>query len=117
MLASLGAPPIDAFTTIRDRWIDLVGPQAAEALVPVAVEHGRIVATATSGVWASQAKWLEPALVARAAELLGEGVVDGLVVRTREADRDAENEQLYPSGMVGERTLRLVGSRHRDRGR
>ena len=83
VLASLGAPPIDAFTTIRDRWIELVGPQAAEALVPVAVEHGRIVATATSGVWASQAKWLEPALVARAAELLGEGVVDGLVVRTR----------------------------------
>jgi hypothetical protein len=85
VLASLGAPPVDALTTIRDRWVDLVGPQAAEALVPVAVEHGRIVATADSGVWASQAKWLEPALVARAAELLGEGVVDGLVVRTREA--------------------------------
>jgi predicted nucleic acid-binding Zn ribbon protein len=83
VLSSLGAPPIDAFTTIRDRWVDLVGPQAAEALVPVAVEHGRIVATATSGVWASQAKWLEPALVARAAELLGDGVVEGLVVRTR----------------------------------
>jgi predicted nucleic acid-binding Zn ribbon protein len=83
VLASLGAPPVDALTTICDRWVDLVGPQAAEALVPVAVEHGRVVATAASGVWASQAKWLEPALVARAAELLGEGVVEGLVVRTR----------------------------------
>jgi predicted nucleic acid-binding Zn ribbon protein len=83
VLASLGAPPVDAFTTVRERWVELVGPQAAEALVPVAIEHGRVVATAGSGVWASQAKWLEPALVAKAAELLGEGVVEGLVVRTR----------------------------------
>jgi hypothetical protein len=84
VLAALGSPPVDALTTIRDRWDHLVGPQAAEALVPVAVEHGRIVAVATSGVWASQARWLEPAVVARAAELLGEGVVDGLVVRIRD---------------------------------
>jgi predicted nucleic acid-binding Zn ribbon protein len=83
VLAALGAPPVDAMTAIRERWVDLVGPQAAEALDPVAVEQGRIVATASSGVWASQARWLEPALVARAAELLGEGVVEGLVVRTR----------------------------------
>jgi predicted nucleic acid-binding Zn ribbon protein len=87
VLAGLGAPPVDALTTIRDRWSELVGPQAAEALVPVAVDHGRVVATATSGVWASQAKWLEPALVERAAELLGPGVVEGLVVRTERSSR------------------------------
>jgi hypothetical protein len=82
VLAGLGAPPVDALTTIRERWADLVGPQAAEALAPVAVDRGRVVATATSPVWASQARWLEPALVERAAELLGPGVVEGLVVRT-----------------------------------
>jgi predicted nucleic acid-binding Zn ribbon protein len=89
VLAGLGAPPVDALTTIRERWSDLVGPQAADALVPVAVDHGRVVATATSGVWASQAKWLEPALVERAAELLGPGVVEGLVVRTGQPSRRA----------------------------
>jgi hypothetical protein len=84
VLASLGAPPVDALTTIRERWADLIGPQAAEALVPVAVEHGRVVAIASSGVWASQARWLEPALVERAEALLGPGVVQSLVVRTQE---------------------------------
>ena len=81
VLAALGSAPVDALTTVRDRWSEIVGPQAAEALDPVGIEGGRIVAVTTSPQWASQAPWLESGVVERAAALLGEGVVDGLVVR------------------------------------
>ncbi len=87
VLAGLGAPPADALLTVRDRWPDLVGPEAAVALVPVAVEGGQVIAVTTSAAWASQARWLEADLVRRAAELLGPGVVEGVVVRVRRAPR------------------------------
>lgn len=85
VLAGLGAPAADVISTIRDRWPDLVGPAAAAALVPIAVERGKIVLVTASGAWASQARWLEADLVARAADLLGEGVVRGLTVRVEPA--------------------------------
>jgi len=81
VLAGLGAPSVDDLTTIQDRWADLVGPEAAIALVPVSVEAGRIIATTASPAWASQARWLEADLVERARGLIGEGVVTGLHVR------------------------------------
>jgi len=83
VLAGLGSPPVDALVALRTRWSDLVGAEAAEALSPVAVEHGRVVAVTTSAAWASQARWLEADLVRRAADLVGPGVVEGLVVRVR----------------------------------
>lgn len=81
VLAGIGAPSADALSTILERWADLVGPEAARALTPIAVEHGRIVAVSVSAAWASQARWLEADLVSRAAQLVGEGVVNGLHVR------------------------------------
>ncbi len=83
VLAGLGSPPTDALIALRERWADLVGPEAAAALVPVAVERGRVVAVTASAAWASQARWLEADLVRRAAALVGPGVVEGLVVRVR----------------------------------
>jgi len=85
VLAGLGAPSVDALTTIRDRWAELVGPEAAEALTPVSVEDGRLVAVTASGAWASQAKWLEAGVVARAADLLGPGVITAFSARMRTA--------------------------------
>jgi len=81
VLAGLGAPSADALTTIDERWAELVGPEAAQALTPAAVEDGCIIAVTASPAWASQARWLESDLVRRAAELLGEGVISGLRVR------------------------------------
>jgi len=83
VLAGLGSPSVDALTTISDRWSELVGPQAAEAFTPVAVEDGTLVAGTSSSAWASQARWLEAGVVARAAELLGEGVITGFTARMR----------------------------------
>ena len=93
MLAGLGAPPADAFTAIRDHWDELVGPEAAPVLVPVAVSDGQLTVSTTSPAWASQARWLEAGVVARAAELVGEGVVRTLVVRVR---NPAENHRSQP---------------------
>lgn len=81
MLAGLGAPSVDDLTTIKERWADLVGPEAALALTPVSVECGQIVAVTASPAWASQARWLEADLISRARDLVGEGVVTGLAVR------------------------------------
>jgi len=87
VLAGLGAPPASTFNLVVEHWSDLVGPEAASELRPVAVEHGRIVAVTRSPAWASQARWLEAGLVARAAELLGERVIEGLQVRVRDTPR------------------------------
>ena len=83
VLAGLGAPTVDELTTIRDRWSDLVGPEAAEVLTPVAVEDGTLIVSTTSTAWESQARWLEAGVVARSAELLGAGVVTGFAARIR----------------------------------
>ena len=87
VLASLGSPPVDTVTRIRKAWAELVGPDAAEVLVPVRVHDGVLVLRAVDPAWASQARWLEAGVVARARELLGEGVVERLEVRVREAPR------------------------------
>lgn len=84
VLHGLGAPPADVFTTVRARWADLVGPEAAAALAPAAIEDGNVIVHTASGAWASQARWLEAGLVERAVELFGEAVVTGLVVRVRD---------------------------------
>ena len=83
MLAGLGSPTVDAITTIRDRWADLVGPEAAEALRPMAVEDGKLITATSSTAWASQVRWLEAGVVARAADILGPGVITGMVTRMR----------------------------------
>ena len=104
--------------TIRDRWVELVGPQAAEALVPVAVEHGRDRRDGDrSGVWASQASGSNPRWWPGPRSSLGDGCGrrPGRCATRATGPRSLNtNRRRYPSGMVGDRTLRLVGLPHRD---
>ncbi|MBI2709828.1 MAG: DUF721 domain-containing protein [Actinobacteria bacterium] len=81
VLASLGAPPADSFSAVVSAWPDLVGPEAAQALEPIAIEQRRLLVRTAEPAWASQVRWLAPAILAAAAARLGEGVIDEVVVR------------------------------------
>ena len=83
VLAQLGGPAVDVLRTIHDRWPDLIGPAAAAATEPIAVEHGVLVIGVTEAAWASQVRWLEADIVRRAAELLGPDHIGSVVARVR----------------------------------
>lgn len=83
VLAGLGGATVDALTALSDHWSELVGPEAATALTPVAIEDGCLIASTTSTAWASQSRWLEAGVVSRAADLLGPGQITSFAARMR----------------------------------
>jgi hypothetical protein len=83
VLAGLGRPSVDVLDVLRDRWEELVGPAAAEALRPLGIEHGTLVVAVSEPAWASHVRWLGAELVARAGEVLGPGVVTAVEARVR----------------------------------
>jgi hypothetical protein len=70
---------------LADRWAEVVGADAADALTLIGVEDGALVTTTTQPAWASQARWLEAEVCRRAATVAGPGVVTSLEVRVRRA--------------------------------
>jgi predicted nucleic acid-binding Zn ribbon protein len=83
VMASLGSPPVATVSTLFERWSDIVGSAIASASEPVAIDHGTLVVTVRDGGWASQLRWMEPDLVGKIADAIGEGVVERLEVRVR----------------------------------
>ncbi|HJL76476.1 MAG: DUF721 domain-containing protein [Acidimicrobiales bacterium] len=87
LMSGMGAPEIDATTTIIDAWPDIVGPELASRIVAVAVRGPELVVRVEDPAWASQLGWLEQQLLARIEALVGPGRITSVIARV--APRDA----------------------------
>jgi predicted nucleic acid-binding Zn ribbon protein len=79
--AELGLPEPSALHAIEARWPEIVGADVAAHAHIDAVRDGVVTITADGPVWASQLRYLEAAIVAGAAAVVGPGVVRGVRVR------------------------------------
>jgi len=79
--AELGLPPGDAHGTLDTRWREVMGDDVAAHTHLVSVRDGTLTVAVDDPMWATQLRYLEPAVVARATALLGPGVVTRLRVR------------------------------------
>ncbi len=62
-------------TRVFTHWERIVGPELARRCEPVRVAGGTLVIRAENQAWATQLRYLTPALLTSAQELLGEDVV------------------------------------------
>ena len=83
LLDDLGSAPVQATTSLVDRWPELVGPERAAHTQPVGVRRGVLVVEADDPAYGQALQWSERTVLAQLAEILGEGVVTRLEVHTR----------------------------------
>lgn len=76
--AELGLAEPLVFTRIVEAWSDLVGEMLAAHSRVRAVRNGILEVVVDSPAWATEFRYLERDLVARASRLVGEGVVGGV---------------------------------------
>ena len=79
--AELGLPPGDAHATLTERWDEVVGADVAAHARLVSMRDGLLTVAVDDPIWASQLRYLEPAIVTRATALLGPGAVASMRVR------------------------------------
>ena len=66
---------------IHDHWQQIAGAKVAENVEPVRLMSGVLVVRASSPAWATQLRYLEPQLIARANEVLGAGTVTSVTIQ------------------------------------
>lgn len=81
VVRSMGAPGTDAVQTVFTQWATVVGANLAARTRPVSLQDGTLLLEADDPAVVSHVRWLEADLVARLAELLGDGRVDDVAVR------------------------------------
>ena len=81
LMSGMGAPEIDATTTIIEAWPDIVGPERASRIVAGAVRGADLVVRVEDPAWASQLGWLEQQLLARVEALVGPGRLTAVTAR------------------------------------
>ena len=79
--AELGLAPGGAHGTLDARWSEVMGADVAAHARLVSVRDGTLTVAVDDPIWASQLRYLEPAIVARATALLGPAVVARVKVR------------------------------------
>ena len=90
LLDGLGAPEIDAVTTLVERWPEVIGPELASRVRAVAVRGSELVVRVEDPAWASQIAWLESRLLERIDDLVGPGRITA--VKARVAPRPGPTE-------------------------
>jgi predicted nucleic acid-binding Zn ribbon protein len=77
-------PGARAFTTLLDRWPELVGDGIAARFRPVGLHDGTLVVATDDGAAIASVRWLEQDLLARLQEAVGAATVTALrfVVRS-----------------------------------
>src|SRR5262249_45886973 len=83
--AELGLPAGDVVTTLVARWSEVVGTDIAAHATLLSVRDGVAVIAVDSPPWATQLRFLKPALVARAQAVCGSQQVRAISVRVRPA--------------------------------
>jgi predicted nucleic acid-binding Zn ribbon protein len=107
--AELGLPAGDVVGTLAARWAEVVGDDVAAHTRLLSVRDGVAAIAVDSPPWATQLRYLEPALVARAREVTGSDAVRSVSVRVRPAEGLAEGSERArkppnsrgPSGTMG----------------
>ena len=79
--AELGLAPGDAYGALDTRWREVMGNDVAAHARLVSVRDGTLTVAVDDPIWATQLRYLEPAVVTRATALLGPGVVTRMRVR------------------------------------
>lgn len=83
VLAGLGAPSVDASTTVFEAWPEAVGADLAAHCAARSIERGTLVVVVDDPAFAERLAWSEAQVVARLEALTGTGVVARLDVRVR----------------------------------
>lgn len=81
LLAGMGAPEIDATSSILEAWPEIIGPELASRIVAVAVRGDELVVRVEDPAWASQLRWLERQLLDRIEALVGPGRITAVTAR------------------------------------
>jgi hypothetical protein len=78
VMRGLGAPEASGVSQVFDRWDEVVGEAMAARTRPLRLERGRLVLAVDEPAIATHVRYLEPDLLRRLAELLGEGRVTAI---------------------------------------
>lgn len=81
VMRSLGAPPASGVHQVFDRWHEVVGEALAARTRPLKIDGDRLVLAVDEPAIATHVRFLQAELLARLAELLGEGRVTALDLR------------------------------------
>ena len=81
--AELGLPPPSAFSTLVERWTEMVGDDLAGHVIVESLRDGCLTVGARSPIWASQFRYLSSGVLERVAAVVGDGVVTRVAVRVR----------------------------------
>ena len=73
--------PDNAHGTLDARWSEVMGADVAAHARLVSVREGTLTVAVDDPIWATQLRYLEPAIVTRATALLGPGLVTRVKVR------------------------------------
>ena len=79
--AEFGLAPSGAHAILDTRWDEVMGADVAVHAQLVSVRDGTLTVSVDDPIWATQLRYLEPAIVTRARALLGPSVVERLRVR------------------------------------
>ena len=79
--SELGLPPGNAHGDLDAHWHEVVGDDVAAHARLVSVRDGVLTVAVDDPIWATQLRYLEPAVVTRATALLGPVVVARVKVR------------------------------------
>jgi predicted nucleic acid-binding Zn ribbon protein len=79
--AELGLPEGNAHGELETHWVDVMGHDVAAHARLVSVRDGVLTVAVDDPIWATQLRYLETAVVERAAALLGASSVTSLRVR------------------------------------
>src|SRR3954465_1031504 len=74
--AELGLPAGNAYGTLEDHWAEVVGDDIAAHAHLVSLREGVLTVAVDGPIWATQMRYLETAVVDRAATVLGRDVVN-----------------------------------------
>ncbi len=79
--AELGLPAGNAHADLEAHWAEVMGDDVAAHARLVSVRDGVLTVTVDGPIWATQMRYLERAVVERAAAVVGPGAVTSLHVR------------------------------------
>jgi predicted nucleic acid-binding Zn ribbon protein len=79
--AEFGLAPGGAQATLDTRWDEVMGADVAAHARLLSLREGTLTVVVDDPIWATQLRYLAPAIVTRATALLGPGVVEQLRVR------------------------------------
>ena len=84
--AELGLPAGNAHGQLEARWFEVMGDDVAAHAHLVSVRDGVLTVTVDGPIWATQMRYLETEVMARAEAVVGPGVVTALKVRVGRPD-------------------------------